>query len=68
MVNCSKSGRLLQIFEVINISVRKGQETGTIKRYYSALSLVAIAANNEKGTPKTFARPTLPLPTANLGC
>ena len=26
-------------------------------------SLVAIAANNEKGTP-----PTLPLPTANLGC
>ena len=33
-----------------------------------AISLVAIAANNEKGTPKTFARPTLPLPTANLGC
>ena len=28
-----------------------------------AISLVAIAANNEKGTP-----PTLPLPTANLGC
>ena len=34
----------------------------------SHLSLVAIAANNEKGTPKTFARPTLPLPTTNLGC
>ena len=31
------------------------------------LSLVAIAANNEKGTPPTFARPTLPLPTTYTG-
>ena len=29
----------------------------------TAVSLVAIAANNEKGTP-----PTLPLATTNLGC